>query len=651
MKRLLSLAVSLSLAITISAQETSDPVIMEIGGKKVKRSEFEYIYNKNNSASTAEKKSLDEYVDMFINYKLKVLEAENAGIDTTQSFINEFNGYRAQLAKTYLTDKEADEEYVRTVYDRLKEDVRASHILINCPESASPADTLRAYDRAMEVYGKLADGADFTAVAREYSDDKSVKYNDGDLGYFTALQMVPTFEAAVYALSPGEISLPVRSRFGYHIIKMTGRRPSRGKVQVAHIYKHVGQDASDSVMQAAMEQMDSIYDAIMAGADFGEMAMKYSDDKGSAQHRGQLGWIGMRQTIPEFEEKIFAMKDGEVSRPFTTPVGIHIAKVIKHKGLEPFDEKHDEIVMMLNRMGENDKGQKAMIARLKKEYAMSAVNEAAYATLLATAPDAWLGDSAYIAALDGRDDTLFTLDGKPYGIQGFIGFVNGNSRFNKVSRPLALKRLMDMYRDRAVLDYEDSRLEEKYPEFALLVNEYRDGILLFDISNREVWNKATSDEKGLAEYFKKHRRDYKWKTPRFKGVIVHCVSDSLEQPVKQLLGKTEYERWMAELRRAYMSDSVKLVKAQRGLYTKGENKYVDFFKFKGPEFEQPEGFPYTFVYGKVLKRRPEDFRDVRGPVSSDYQNYLEEQWIKALRKKYADQIIVHEDVLKTVNNH
>lgn len=651
MKRLLSLALPLAMALAANAQSQTDPVVMEIGGKEIKRSEFEYIYNKNNSASTVEKKDLDEYVGMFINFKLKVLEAENAGIDTTQAFIKEFEGYRAQLAKGYLTDKEADEEYVRRVYERLKENVRASHILIDCPEGALPADTLRAYGRAMEVYELLKSGADFEETAKLMSDDPSVKYNGGDLGYFTALQMVPSFEAAVYELQPGEISLPVRSRFGYHVIKMTDRRPDRGKVHVAHIYKHISQDAAQSVVDEAMAQMDSLYAAIMAGADFAELAKTYSDDKASAQRGGELGWVGMRQTIPAFEDKIFAMADGEVSRPFVTPVGIHIVKRFEHKLIEPYEVKHDQIVMMLNRMGENDKGQKALIARLKKEYAMSATDQQAYEMLLGLAPDAQLGDSAYVAALAGRDDVLFTLDGRQYGVQGFIDFVNGNSRLNRGIRAVVLSRLMDLYRDRVVLDYEDSRLEDKYPEFALLVNEYRDGILLFDISNREVWNKASSDEEGLEAYFKKHCRDYRWDEPHFKGMVVHCVSDSLEKPVKQLLKGEDYADWVSDVRKAFMSDSVKLVKVERGLYVKGDNKYVDFFKFKGEAFEQPEGFPYTFIYGKLLKRKPEDFRDVRGQVSADYQNYLEKEWVESLRKKYADQIIIHQDVLKTVNNH
>lgn len=649
MKKILLLGLALSFAFSIHAQD--DPVLMEINGKPVKRSEFEYIYNKNNSNNAVEKKSLDEYVDLFVNFKLKVAEAEAQGLDTTKNFINEFRGYRSQLAKSYLTDPEVDEAYIRSIYEHMKEDIEASHILIDCPMDASPADTLAAYNKAMEVYNLLKKGTDFAETAKKYSDDPSVKQNDGQLGYFSALQMVPAFEDAAYALKPGEISLPVRSRFGYHIIKVTNRRPDPGKVKVAHIFKHVPQSAPASTMDKAMAQMDSVYNAICGGADFGELAEKYSDDVSSAKRGGELNWISMRQTIPEFEEQAFSLKVGEVSKPFKSSIGVHIVKVLDRKALEPYEEKRKEIAMILNRAGANDKGQKALIARLKNEYGMSDMNWDAYNMLLNLAPDAMLGDSTYMAALGNRNDVLFTFAGKPYGVQDFMKFANGYNRLSKKSRSLSLHTIMDVYMDKVVLDYEDSRLEEKYPDFALLANEYRDGILLFDISNKEVWEKASNDEKGLEEFFKKNKKNYFWKAPHFKGIVVHCVSDSLEKPVIKLLKKNDYNDWNRVVLEAFNNDSVKLVNLTKGLFVKGENKYVDYFKFKGEKFEPYKNYPYTFVYGKMLKKKPEDFRDVRGPVSADYQTYLEDKWVKDLRKKYADKIIIHEDVLKTVNNH
>lgn len=650
MKRFVMFGLSLAFFFNVSAQD--DPVLMEINGKQIKRSEFEYIYNKNNSnSSVPEKKNLDEYVDLFINFKLKVAEAESLGMDTAKSFINEYKSYRAQLAKSYLTDKEADEEFVRSIYNHMSENIEASHILIECRENSTPADTLAAYSKAMEVYNQLKGGADFVETARKYSDDPSVARNGGSLGYFGALQMVPDFEMAAYSLQPGEISMPVRSRFGYHIIKVTNRRPDPGKVRVAHIFKYIPQNASEAVREAAKASMDSVYNAILEGADFGEMAGKFSDDKASGRQGGNLGWVGMNMTIPAFEDKIFSMKDGELSEPFETPIGIHIVKKTDTKIVGTFEEERKGIESTLAKMGENDKGQKALIARLKKEYGISDVNSEIFDMLKNLAPKSELGDSLYMAALSGRDNVLFTFAGKEYGVQDFMSFVQGYKRINKKARESALYSLIDVYRDKVVLDYEDTQLEKKYPDFALLANEYRDGILLFNISNQEVWGKASSDEEGLAKYFKKNKRRYYWDEPHFKGVVVKCVSDTLDSHLRELFDGEPMDKWAGLAVKTFNNDSVKLVNVRKGLFVKGDNAVVDFYEFNGEKYQPDTNYPHAFVYGKMLKKKPEDFRDVRGPVSADYQTFLEKKWMKYLRKKYADKIIIHEDVLKTVNNH
>lgn len=644
------LGMALAFVLSASAQD-DDPVLMEINGKPIKRSEFEYIYNKNNSNNVSEKKNLDEYVDLFVNFKLKVAEAEALGLDTTRSFINEYKNYRGQLAKSYLTDKEADEEFVRRIYSHMSENVEASHILIECGENVSPSDTLAAYNKAMEVYNLLKNGADFTETAKKYSDDPSVVRNGGALGYFGALQMVPDFENAAYDLQPGEISLPVRSRFGYHIIKVTNRRPDPGKVKVAHIFKYIPQNASEEVRNAAQATMDSVYAAIKGGADFAEMAKKYSDDKGSGSKGGNLGWIGMNMTIPDFEKKIFSMQDGEISEPFKTAIGLHIVRRDAHKAVAPYEEQKAEIEKTLARMGENDKGQKAMIARLKKEYGMTDTDPKTVEMLKTIAPDAVFGDSLYMASLGDRNDILFSMAGNDYGVQDFMKFADAYKRINKRNRESAVYALLDVYRDKVVLDYEDSKLEEKYKDFALLANEYRDGILLFDISNQEVWEKASSDEKGLAKYFKKNKRKYRWDTPHFKGIIVRCSNDSIKDDIEKLIKKEPMDKWSEILLNEFNNDSVKQVSIKRGLFVKGENDVVDYYEFGGKEFKKLENYPYVYVFGKVLKKKPEDYTDVRGPVSADYQTYLEKEWVKSLRKKYADKIIIHKDVLKTVNNH
>lgn len=650
MKKRFALAAALCFCLSGYAQN-DDPVVMTIDGKDIKRSEFEYIYNKNNQSSEIDKKSLDEYVDLFINFKLKVAEAEAAGIDTTKSFRDELGNYRRQLAKSYLRDKSADEDYVKTIYERMKYDIRASHVLIKCGETDSPADTLAAYEKAMEAYDEIMQGAPFDKVASKYSEDPSVAKNKGDIGYFTALQMIMPFENAAYNMEVGEVSKPVRTRFGYHVIKVTGRRPNDGKVLVAHIFRHIPQNMSKADVEVKKQQMDSIYNAIVAGADFGEMARTFSDDLNSGRTGGKLPWFGRRQTVPEFEDMAFSMKDGEVSAPFVSPIGIHIIKKIDHKPLEPFEEKKGEIENMLYRFGLDNKGEEVLIARLSKEYGLSPVNEEARQELIAFAPGAVIGDEAYLKELGSSDKTLFTLAGKEYTQQDFGRFVKDYTHKKLGDRETAINNLLKVFRDKCVLDYEDSQLENKYPSFANLMQEYRDGILLFDISNQMVWDKASTDIEGIEEFFKKNKKNYKWDTPHFRGIVVHCKSDSVEKPLKKLFKETDFEKWASDAVNTFNKDSVKVIQVEKGIFVKGDNKYVDYFKFKGETFEQPKDYPYTFVYGKMLKKGPEKYTDMRGPVAADYQNYLEKEWVESLREKYKDRIVVYKDVLKTVNNH
>lgn len=631
--------------------QNNDPIVMTIDGKDIKRSEFEYIYNKNNQNSENDKKSLDEYVDLFINFKLKVAEAEAAGIDTTKSFRDELGNYRKQLAKSYLRDKATDEEQVKTIYERMKEYIRASHILITCQETASPADTLKAYNTAMQAYNEAIGGTPFEEVAKKYSQDPSVAKNGGDLGYFTSMQMIMPFEDKAYSMQIGEISQPVRTRFGYHVIKLTGRRPSDGKVLVAHIFKQIPQNMAQSQVDKLEQQMDSIYNALEAGADFAKMASQFSDDKGSAMRGGELPWFGRRQTIEEFEDKAFAMKNGEISKPFRSMLGIHIIKKINHKDIEPFEEKKNEIEQMLYRFGLDNKGEQALVERLKKEYGMTAINEEARKELINIAPTAVIGDEAYLNALGTSDKVLFSMAGRDYTQQDFGQFVKKYTHKKLGDRETAINNLLKVFQDKCVLDYEDSQLEKKYPSFANLMQEYRDGILLFEISNRMVWEKATNDKEGIEEFFKKNKKNYKWDTPHFRGIVVHCTNDSVEKPLKKMFKKTDFEKWNIEANKAYNTDSVKVIKVEKGIFVKGDNKYVDYFKFKGEAFKQPKDFPYTFVYGKMLKKGPEVYTDMRGPVAADYQNYLEKEWIEQLRKKYSDKIIINTKALQTVNKH
>lgn len=648
MKRNFILLAALALNLGVVAQQ-QDPVLMRINNKDITRSEFEYIYNKNNSNNDLDKKTLNEYVDLFVNFKLKVAAAEDAGVDTTKAFKTEFNGYRQQLAKPYLTDSSVDDANAMEVYNRMKENVEAWHILVKLKPDATKEEIQDAYNKAERARQRIANGEVFDKVAREVSEDPSVVQNGGYLGYFTSMQMVYPFEDAAYKLKTGEISEPVRSDFGYHIIKVTNRRPDIGKVLVAHIFKYLPQDVSKEKENEATVQMDSIYNALQNGADFAELAKMFSDDKGTAVRGGELPWIGFRQTVKEFEDVAFALNKEEMSKPFHSPNGIHIVKLIDRKEIESFDEKKDEILRRLSRQGRGDKGVEVLVARLKNDYKFQ-VNDAAYADFENLIKSVAPGDSLFDVKAVSLNKVLCTVNGQPYNQQDFVAFLKNHRGNWKLDVTETLKSAFDGYTTKTILAYEDTQLDKKYPDFGHLMREYRDGILLFDISNRLVWDKASKDDEGLDVFFKKNKGNYVWDTPRFKGAILHCTDKKVADNVKKLMKKTAEDEWASTIKKTFNNDSVSVVKIEKGLYVKGDNKYVDNLVFKtGVAFEAAKDYPYTTTVGKLLKKGPESYKDVRGPVTADYQNFLESAWIKELRGKY--KVEINEEVLKTVNNH
>jgi len=640
MRKDIVLFAGLALSTCAFAQQ-KDQVLMKINNKDITRSEFEYIFNKNNSTNELDKKSLDDYVNLFVNFKLKVAAAEAEGVDTTKNFRDELQGYRHQLTKSYLTDDSVDVAYAREMYNRLKENVEASHILVRCKPDATPEDSLNAYHKAERARQRILKGEDFEKVAREVSEDPSVKQNGGNLGYFTALQMVAPFEDVVFSLKKGEVSKPVRTDFGYHVIKLTNRRPDMGKVLVAHIFKFLPQDVTREQENKAKVQIDSIYDALQKGADFATLAKKYSDDQGTASRGGELPWIGFRQTVKEFEDVAFSLNKGEMSKPFRSPSGLHIVRLIDRKPMESFEEKKDEIIRRLERQGRGEKGVDALVEKLKKEYNFS-FNEKGVNDIKSLMKNIQAGkDSLTSAHAKSLSGDLFTLEGIGYPVKGFIDWAK--------SHPGNVQKQLTGYTHSSILSYEDSQLEQKYPEFGHLMQEYRDGILLFDISNRMVWDKASKDEKGLETFFEQNKANYKWNSSRFKGVIVHCKDKKTAKAVSKLTKKNPEEEWVSVIRKSLNNDSTTVVKVEKGLFVKGDNKYVDELKFKSGKADPVKDYPVTIVIGKLLKNGPESYKDVRGPVTADYQNYLEAGWIKELRDKY--KVEINQQILKTVNNH
>jgi len=636
------------LALSVSAfGQTTDPVLMTINNKPVLKSEFEYIYNKNNSNNSLDKKTLDEYVDLFINFKLKVEEAKTQGIDTTKSFITELAGYRSQLTKPYLTDSKVDDALLHEAYDRSKEDVDVSHILIRIPQNATPVDTLKAFNEINAIW-KRVQKEDFAKVAKEVSQDQSADQNSGHIGWISAFRTVYPFESMAYNTPVGSISKPVRTAFGYHILKIHARRNSLGEILVQHImiFTSKGEEAQN---KKAKVTIDSIYQRVLAGDDFGTLAKNLSQDKGSSVKNGELPWFGTGRMVPEFETAAFALKNvGDISQPVQSAYGWHIIKLMDKKGLAAFDELKADLERKVKHDERANRGQHAFLtkSRIAYNYQEYPTSIQEFSKLLSKRT---LADSTFIAEAAKLNKPLFSFAGKNFTQADFAKYLKKNNTTEKSIPSEIIDEKIDAFADSELLSFEDSQLEKKYDDFRFLMQEYHDGILLFEVSNREVWEKASKDTPGLAKYFDEHKSDYTWEKPHYKGRIVFCKDNATLAAAKSIVKKANIDS-IDKYLRTRLNDSIQYVKIEKGLYVQGDNKAIDDQIFKSKEKYVPtKEYPFFFVTGKLLKNKPEDYSDVRGLVTADYQEFLEREWIKALRAKYP--VNVDQNVLKTVKKN
>lgn len=620
------------------AQITSDSEIMKIAGKSISKGEFEYTYHKN-IQQQSEKTPLDEYVTLFENYKRKVAEAEAQGIDTTQQFKTEYEGYRRQLVKPYMVDKTAEETLAKEAYQRLLEEVEASHILFRVSPTATWEEKRKVYQKALDVRKRALSGEDFAVLARQYSEDPSARTNNGYLGYFGAFYMVYPFEKAAYETPVGEVSMPVESQFGYHLIKVTGRRPTRALL-LAHIMLKVPQNASEKIQKEREKEAWAIYEKARQGEDFAALAKQYSEDYSCSEQGGRLPWLSTGQIIPSFEKAAFALNEiGEITEPVRTEFGWHIIKLLDVKTPDSYEKMHDLIVRRMARDERADAGQKMYIENLKKE------KDFVWNDTVIIRLEKAVADTAALKSLLQMEQPLFSFDGRPYPVSKLASYIDAdNTSAMSIS---ALRTAADEYVNDVLVAYQVDELSRTNADFRYLLQEYHDGMLLFEVSNREVWNKAMEDEKGLQKYFRKNKKKYTWDTPRYKGYVITGDNAETVAAVKSFVTDTDlpFDSVMTRINKQY-NDSVTHVKIEKGLYQKGMNAVVDRLAFGVESADTTTtALPVEDLCGKVITR-PEMYEDVKGLVISDYQNYLEEKWVRKLRKKYP--VTLRKDVLATV---
>lgn len=535
MKKICFTLLSVFFFIQLNAQKSND-YILQIDGQKISKEEFVRLYEKNRTnLSTGEITSVDSYLDLFINFKLKVMDAKNHGIDTSKTFINEFEGYKEQLAKPYLIDKEKQNQLVKEAYERMQYEVRASHILIKLNQDATPEDTTEAYEKALEIRRRILNGENFEVVARGSSDDPSVKNNGGDLGYFTVFQMVYPFETAAYTTKINDVSMPVRTRFGYHIVKVVDIRKAQGEVKVAHIMLAVPRESGPEVDKQKKQHINEIYHKIKQGNDFAELAKEYSDDKGSGRNGGELPWFGVGRMVPEFEKAAFELKtNGEVSLPVRTGFGWHIVKRLDRKEILPFNEVKNEIANKVSKDQRAELARETLIEKLKNEYKFTE-NEENMPVWYDTIRHEYMVNPKYISLKGSFNGVLFTLMDKKIIEKEYVDYIN--QLFNtREATPYQYYLAYNNFKEKKILEIEESMLESKYPEYKYLLKEYHDGMLLFEITDKTVWSKAMDDSLGMEDFYKENRKKYMW-GERWEGTLFFCSDQKTYDKVEKIISK------------------------------------------------------------------------------------------------------------------
>ena len=636
------LIASLLLGSALLATAAKDPVLMKINGKDIKLSEFEYLYHKN-SQQQIEKETLEQYVDRFVTYKLKVADAEAAGIDTLRTFKREFSGYKKDIIKPFLEDSTVRERLVEEAYSHKLKNVNIDHFMYALGNDYG--ENLKNTAFVDSIRQCVLNGEKWEDLALKYSIDGSVKNNKGHYGFITAGTFPYEFEKVVYETPVGQISKPFRTDFGIHMIRVNEIRDDEGEVRCQHILKMFPRVrvVTDSMKIATKNKIDSIYAALKAGADFNELAKKESDDHGSAKNGGELPWFGRGRMVPPFEQHAFDMAVGEMCEPFETNYGYHIIKKLETRSTPSLEEARKGIEQSIKRDKRNIAPRQERIKQLKQQYNYK-VSPKLHAYLTDAIARHGQYDSAFVAGvIAGSNEPLFTFAKQTVPVSAIAAKLNKKVKLDNNVAVSYIESLIDQKSDEVIMEYYGDNIINDTPEFANLLNEYRDGMLLFEISNRRVWNAAGKDTLGLTNYFEANRSKYTWDAPRFKGIILNATNDSTLNAAKadiQAMRGEPMDSITTALHRKYASD----IKMERMLMAQGENKSVDYLFFNGPKLEGK--YTTAMVLTGGLINQPEELADVRGQVTSDYQDVLEKKWVDQLKKKYP--VYIDKKVLKKV---
>lgn len=627
------------------AWAAKDPVLMRVGNLEVPVSEFEYLYHKN-TQQQLEAQPMDEYVDLFTIYKLKVADALAAGKDTTQSMRRDMAKYRRELAAPFLADSAFLNNLVQEAYERSRTELELAHIMIM--KGQTPAEQ-RANRLKLDSIRSIIinEGRDFAEMARAFSQDRTSAQNGGTMGYITSGRLPYRFETVAYATPDGGISEVVESPMAYHIIKRLGSRPARGTVLAGHIMKMIAPGASAEEEAAAKAWADSIYTLVSANpAIFEQVAMNSSDDKGSARQGGMLPWFGAGMMVAPFDSAAFALQKGEISKPVRSQYGWHVIRKVDAKAPESLEEMKPEVLArVMNPQDERSKlvreNNDRRLARKHKGQLLKPGIERLHSFVSRNGLDSTFYDACRNGELS--QVAVAKIGKKTYTASDMMDRLRVMQQPDVEAAVELVDNFADGFLSNRLMDTEYEWLEANEPEYGNLIREYHDGSLLYEISVEKVWDKASKDTEGLARYFEAHKGDYTWQKPHVKGLLVQATNEEVAQRARQRLATMAGDTVVPAMRKEFGKDIV----IERVLVEQGANPMVDNIVF-GTDAVRPSAATMTtyFLYEPKVLMAPEEVSDVRGLVTSDYQTELESLWVEELKAKYP--VSIDRKVLKKV---
>ncbi|GAA4063131.1 peptidylprolyl isomerase [Flavobacterium cheonanense] len=643
----LFLGLIMCLAFTSNAQNKSKEVLFTINDKPYYTDEFIRVYNKNlDLVKDESQKDLNQYLELYIGYKLKVNKANKLGLQDGQQYLSELKTYRTQLSKNYTTDSKVTKELVDEGYKRLQKEVNASHILILVDENASPADTLAAYNKTKAIRERIMKGEDFGTVAAEVSQDPSAKENKGNLGYFTSFRMVYAFENGAYNTPVGTISNPVRTRFGYHLIKVNDIRANRGEVAVAHIM--ILKQKDNEEVTTAKTTIEDIYKKLQQGEKFEELAKQFSEDKSSASKGGVLNRFGSGQlSSEEFENKAFSLtKENPVSEPFETQFGWHIVKLIEKFPIKSYEDSRIELE---NKIGKDDRSRlitNSLTEKLRKKYPVKRDAKLYSSIVKLVTNDFYEAKWSLPADAKKYSATLFNVGTRNLTGTTFLDYIYSQQKSGIAIKPIEklVEKLFENFADEHRNQYNNENLENEFPEFASVMEEYRDGLLLFDLMDKEIWQRSKTDSVGLKAFYETQKNKYQWKT----RVTSEIYSSRDKETMNKVLAMLKKGKTPKDVKDKFNTEEVLNVMLYEGTYEEGDSALPQGTKMELGLSEITNKGEYYFItkVNKVLPAGPKSLEECKGKLVNDYQQYLEQNWVDELKKEFT--VKVNQDVFETI---